>query len=81
MDTNSQGKIFNVIADQLGVALDDIRLESRIVDDLGADSLDSVELVMALEDAFTIQIEESVSEKFVTVKDVVDFVNRLAVAA
>jgi acyl carrier protein len=74
MLTQQEQKIYDVIAEQLGVAVTDIKKESRIVDDLGADSLDSVELVMALEDEFELTIDEEQSSKFETVQQVIDFI-------
>ncbi len=54
---------------------DDIKLESKFVDDLGADSLDLVELIMAFEDKFGIDISDEEAEKMVTVKDVLDYIS------
>ncbi len=62
------------VANQLGVEEDAVKLESTIVEDLGADSLDIVELVMALEDEFKIEIPDDQSEKIVTVGDAVAFI-------
>ena len=62
-----------IVAQQLGVAEDEIKLESSFVDDLGADSLDTVELVMALEDEFEIEIPDEQAEKITTVQQAVDY--------
>ena len=62
-----------IVAEQLGVAEDEIKLESSFVDDLGADSLDTVELVMALEDEFEIEIPDEQAEKITTVQQAVDY--------
>ena len=60
-------RVKKIVAEQLGVAEDEIKLESSFVDDLGADSLDTVELVMALEDEFEIEIPDEQAEKITTV--------------
>ncbi|MEI6856532.1 acyl carrier protein [Psychrilyobacter sp.] len=67
-------KIKEVIVDQLGVDVDQVTLEANFIDDLGADSLDTVELIMAFEEEFDIEIPDADAEKIKTVKDVVDFV-------
>ena len=67
-------KVKEIIVEQLGVEEDDVTLESSFIDDLGADSLDIVELVMALEEEFDIEIPDSDAEKVVTVGDVVDYI-------
>ena len=64
----------NVVAEQLHVEKDIITESSKFVDDLGADSLDIVELVMALEEKFDIEIPDSDAEKIVTLKDAVDYI-------
>lgn len=66
-------RVKKIVAEQLGVAEDEIKLESSFVDDLGADSLDTVELVMALEDEFEIEIPDEQAEKITTVKEAVDY--------
>jgi len=63
-----------VVVEQLNVNEDEVKLESDFVEDLGADSLDVVELVMALEEKFEIEIPDSEAEKIKTVKDVVDYI-------
>ena len=67
-------KVKKIIVDQLGVAEASVTMESSFIDDLGADSLDIVELVMALEEEFDIEIPDSDAEKVVTVGDVVDYI-------
>ncbi len=67
-------KIKNIIVEQLGVAESNISLDSSFIDDLGADSLDTVELIMAIEEEFDIEIPDEDAEKVVTVQDVVDYV-------
>ncbi len=63
-----------VIVEQLSRSTEEVKPESRIREDLGADSLDAVELVMALEEKFGVEIPDSDAEKFVTVDDVVKYV-------
>lgn len=63
-----------VIVEQLSVNADEVKLESKFVEDLGADSLDVVELVMELENKFSIEIPDEEAEKISTVKDVVDYI-------
>ena len=67
-------KIKEIIVDQLGVAEASVTMEASFIDDLGADSLDIVELVMALEEEFDIEIPDTDAEKVVTVQDVVDYI-------
>jgi acyl carrier protein len=73
-------KVKNIIVEQLGVDQDEVKGESSFVDDLGADSLDVVELVMALEEAFGLEIGDEDAEKLTTVKKVVDYVEAHAKA-
>ena len=67
--TNIEAKVKSIIADQLGVGEDEIKLESSFIEDLGADSLDIVELVMAMEEAFDIEISDEDAEKLQTIGD------------
>jgi acyl carrier protein len=67
-------KVKERISDILGVESDDITMESSFVDDLGADSLDIVELIMALEEEFEIEIPDEEAEKIQAVSDVVDYI-------
>ncbi len=67
-------KVKGIIVEQLGAVEDNISLESSFIDDLGADSLDIVELIMALEEEFDIEIPDSDAEKVVTVNDVVEYI-------
>ena len=77
----SNEELFNsikqMIVDQLGVDEDTITEDSSFVDDLTADSLDMVELVMAMEQEFDIEIPDDVAEKVVTVKDAVEYIQSL----
>jgi acyl carrier protein len=67
-------KIREKIAEQLGVSADEVTPDSSFIEDLGADSLDIVEMVMALEEEFGIEISDEDAEKIRTVKDVVTFI-------
>ena len=67
----------DVVVEQLSVAPDAVKLESKIIEDLGADSLDVVELVMALEEKFEVEIPDSDAEKLITINDVVSYIEKL----
>lgn len=67
-------KVKQIIVEQLGVADTAVTLEASFIDDLGADSLDIVELIMALEEEFDTEIPDADAEKIVTVGDVVDYI-------
>ena len=67
-------RVKNIVSEQLGIKLEDIKNESKFVDDLGADSLDTVELVMAFEEEFGSEISDSEAEKILTVGDAVKFI-------
>ncbi len=67
-------KIKDIVSQQLGKDAEDITMESTFIEDLGADSLDVVELVMALEDEFDIEIDEDDAGSISTVGDVVDYI-------
>jgi len=68
-----EGKVKQIIAEKLGVSEDKVNPQASFVDDLGADSLDQVELIMAFEDAFDVEIPDDDAEKFKTVKDAYDY--------
>src|SRR5690606_3727094 len=68
-----ENRVKKIVAEQLGVAEADIKTESSFVDDLGADSLDTVELVMALEDVFEMEIPDEQAEKITTVQQAIDY--------
>ncbi len=68
-------KVKEITSEQLGVDESQIVPEAKFVDDLGADSLDTVELVMALEEEFDLEISDEEAEKLVTVKDVFDYID------
>ena len=67
-------KVFSIIAEQLGVDEEEIKLDASFVDDLGADSLDIVELVMALEEEYGIEIPDEDAEKIQTVQDAINYI-------
>lgn len=67
-------KVKEIIVEQLGVAETSVTMEASFIDDLGADSLDIVELIMAIEEAFKMEIPDTDAEKVVTVGDVVDYI-------
>ena len=69
-------KVKGIIVEQLGVTDTSVTMEASFIDDLGADSLDIVELVMAIEEEFDIEIPDSDAEKVVTVGDVVDYITK-----
>lgn len=69
-----EAKIKEIIAEQLGLREDEIKKELNFVEDLGADSLDIVELIMAMEEEFDLEIPDEVAEKIVTVQDAISYV-------
>ena len=69
-------KVVNIVADQLGVKEQEVKPEARFIEDLGADSLDTVELVMALEEEFGIEIPDEDAEKAKTVGDVIAYIDK-----
>ena len=74
----SQDKIKQIIADQLGVKKEEVTENAKFVDDLGADSLDTVELVMALEEEFGVEIPDEEAEKLLTVGDALKYIEEKA---
>lgn len=81
----SQSEIFEkvkkIVADQLSVEADTVTPQSNFANDLGADSLDTVELVMALEEEFDIEIPDEAAEKITTVQEAVDYINNKVAAS
>jgi len=67
-------KVKSIIVEQLGVEEDEVKDDAKFIDDLGADSLDTVELVMALEEEFSIEISDDDAEKIMTVQDAIAYV-------
>ena len=71
-------QVKNIVAEQLGVKEEEVTADASFVDDLGADSLDTVELVMALEEAFECEIPDEEAEKITTVQQAIDYVKERA---
>ena len=69
-------RVKGIVAEQLSIGLDEINNESSFIDDLGADSLDTVELVMALEEEFDIEISDEEAENISTVQTAIDYINK-----
>ncbi|MBT8037863.1 MAG: acyl carrier protein [Akkermansiaceae bacterium] len=70
-----ESKVKDIIVEQLGVSADQVKPEAKFIEDLGADSLDTVELVMAFEEEFGIEVPDEDAEKLQSVGDVVTYVN------
>ena len=75
---NVQERVKNIIVEQLGVEADQVKPEAQLVNDLGADSLDTVELIMALEEEFDIEIPDEKAEKIKTVGEAIDYIEQNA---
>ena len=73
--SNIEDRVRKIVAEQLGVKEDGVKAEAAFVDDLGADSLDTVELVMALEEEFETEIPDEEAEKITTVQLAIDYIN------
>jgi acyl carrier protein len=71
---NLEKRVKKIVAEQLGVNEAEVKVESAFVDDLGADSLDTVELVMALEEEFECEIPDEEAEKITTVQQAIDYI-------
>jgi len=69
-------RVKQIVAEQLGVDEDQVTPDAAFMDDLGADSLDTVELVMALEEEFDVEISDEDAEKIQTVKDAIEYINQ-----
>ena len=74
MSSAIETRVREIIADQLQIDSSKLTLEASFIDDLGADSLNIVELVMAMEDAFEMEIPDEDAEKITTVKNVIDYI-------
>ena len=74
---SAEEKVIDIIVEQLSVEKDKVVPGASFVDDLGADSLDLVELIMAMEEAFGIEIPDEVAEKITTVQDAIDHVKKV----
>ena len=75
MSEDISSKVRKIVADHLGIDEAKVTEESSFIDDLGADSLDTVELVMAFEEEFECEIPDDAAEKIQTVKDAIDFIS------
>ena len=73
--SNIDERVKSIVVKQLGVKEEDVKNESKFIDDLGADSLDTVELVMGLEEEFDTEIPDEEAEKITTVQQAIDYVN------
>lgn len=73
--SNIEERVKQIVVEQLGVSEEEVKEAASFVDDLGADSLDTVELVMALEEEFECEIPDEEAEKITTVKQAIDYVN------
>jgi acyl carrier protein len=67
-------KVKEIIAEQLGLEKDDVQLDASFIDDLGADSLDIVEMIMTIEDEYDVEISDDDAEKIATVQDAINFI-------
>ena len=74
-DKSIEDRVKEIIVDQLGVNADQVTTEAKFVEDLGADSLDTVELVMAFEEEFEIEVPDEEAEKLQSVGDVITYIN------
>ena len=72
---SAEDRVQKIVCEQLGVSSEEVKLEASFIDDLGADSLDTVELVMAFEEEFEIEIPDEEAEGIQTVKNAVDYIN------
>ena len=72
--SNTEERVKKIVAEQLGVKEDEVKTEASFVEDLGADSLDTVELVMALEEEFETEIPDEEAEKITTVQLAIDYI-------
>jgi acyl carrier protein len=72
--SNTQERVIKMVAEQLGVKEEDVKPDSSFIDDLGADSLDTVELIMALEEEFDTEIPDEDAEKLTRVQDAIDYI-------
>jgi len=71
-----EAKVKEIIVDQLGVSADEVNNDASFVEDLGADSLDLTELIMAMEEEFGIEIDDDEAQKLVKVQDAVDYISK-----
>ena len=74
MEKSVEKRVLEIIVEQLGVSEEEVTMEASFIDDLGADSLDLVELIMAMEEEFSLEISDEDAEKIQTVQDVVNYI-------
>jgi acyl carrier protein len=74
VEKSVEKKVIEIIVEQLGVSEEEVTMEASFIDDLGADSLDLVELIMAMEEEFSLEISDEDAEKIQTVQDVVNYI-------
>lgn len=74
MAANVEDRVKKIVVEQLGVKEDEVKNDASFVDDLGADSLDTVELVMALEEEFEVEIPDEEAEKITTIQQAIDYI-------
>ena len=79
--SDTADKVKKIVVEHLGVEESKVTTEASFIDDLGADSLDTVELVMAFEEAFGVEIPDDAAEKIQTVKDAIEFIEKQQAAA
>ncbi len=75
MEKAVEKRVIEIIVEQLGVSEEEVTMEASFIDDLGADSLDLVELIMAMEEEFSLEISDEDAEKIQTVQDVVNYIS------
>lgn len=73
---SAEEKVKKIIMDQLSVSAEEVKPEASFVEDLGADSLDLTELIMAMEEEFSIEIDDEEAQKLLKVQDAIDYVNK-----
>jgi len=78
MSESIEQKVKEIIVEQLNVTPDQVKNEAKFIDDLGADSLDTVELVMALEEEFGIEVPDEEAEKLMCVNDIVTYIKKVS---
>ena len=74
MEKSVERRVIEIVIEQLGVGEEEVTMEASFIDDLGADSLDLVELIMAMEEEFSLEISDEDAEKIQTVQDVVNYI-------